>query len=279
MIDIDFVQQVAREAGTRAMTLLDTMQPEFKADQSYVTNIDRATEEFVRDRLAERYPDYAFLGEEFGRHGAADAPLWAVDPIDGTTNLVFGIPFWCVSIGLIVGGEAIAGAIYAPRTGEMFWGMRGKGSFCNGKPLHAPDRNHLHIEDTLGFTSTAINRLNTGILPGRLRCLGSIALDIAYTARGSLCSLVGWNEGAYDMAAALCIAREAGCVSEYLAGEPLDLDRILRDGKNARALPRRPAPPRRPPPISPAFKKRMNHGEHGGHGEIQEEEFTADETD
>lgn len=232
VIDIDFVQQVAREAGKRALTLVDTMRPEFKADNSYVTDIDRSTEEFVRDRLAERYPHFGFLGEEFGRHGNPDAPLWAVDPIDGTTNLVFGIPFWCVSIGLIVGGEAVAGALYAPRTDEMFHGVLGRGGFCNGVRLATQDRDHLHMEDTLGFTSTAAKRLPVAKLPGRIRCVGSIALDIAYTARGSYCSLVGWHEGAYDMAAALCVAREAGCHAEHLNGEPFELGRIVQAGKS-----------------------------------------------
>lgn len=230
-VDIEFVKQVAQEAGLRALGMVETMQPELKADNSYVTDIDRETERFVAGRLAERYPDFAFLGEEFGRHGSATAPLWAVDPIDGTTNLVFGIPLWCVSIGLIFEGQPVAGAISLPRTGELFWGVRGEGSFCNGIRLQTKDRDTLHPEDTLGFTSAAIKRLDTSMLRGRLRCLGSIAADIAYTARGTLCSLVGWNEGAYDMAAALCIAHEAGCVAAYLTGEPLDLDEILRHGK------------------------------------------------
>lgn len=230
-IDIEFVKQVAQEAGERALTRLDGMQPEFKSDTSYVTNIDRETELFVRARLEERYPDFAFLGEEFGRHGSADAPLWAVDPIDGTTNLVFGVPIWCVSIGLIVEGVSVAGALYLPRTGELFWGERGKGAFCNGVPLQTKDRSESHAEDTLGFTSKAIKMLDTSGLNGRLRCLGSIAADIAYTARGSLCCLVGWNEGAYDMAAALCLAHEAGCIATYLTGEPLDLGQLVEQGK------------------------------------------------
>lgn len=241
-IDINYVQQVAREAGIRAVSMLDGMKPELKADNSYVTNIDREVEQFVRARLEERYPDFAFLGEEFGRHGEADAPLWAVDPIDGTTNMVFGLPFWCVSIGLIVGGEAVAGAIYMPRTGDMFHGQKGQGAFCNRVRLQAQDRNKLHAEDTLGFTSAAIKNLDVSVLRGRLRCLGSIALDIVYTAKGSLCCLVGWSEGAYDMAAALCIAKEAGCIAEYLSGEPLNLTRILRDSKTL--APFTVAPPR-----------------------------------
>jgi fructose-1,6-bisphosphatase/inositol monophosphatase family enzyme len=230
-IDIEYVEQVAREAGKRALSRLGSFQAEIKADNSYVTEIDRDTETFVRQRLEERYPDYAFLGEEFGRHGRDDAPLWAVDPIDGTTNLVFGIPLWCVSIGLLVQGEPVGGAVYLPCLDEMFTGVKGQGAYCNGVRLAAKDRDRLHPEDTLGFTSAAIKNLDSSALRGRLRCLGSIAADIVYTARGSLGCLVGWSEGAYDMAAALCIAYEAGCIARYLTGEPLDLGVVLRDSK------------------------------------------------
>lgn len=230
-IDLEFVKTVAREAGTRALSRINSLQREFKADNSYVTDVDRDVETYVREQLEGRYPDFAFLGEEFGRHGAENAPLWAVDPIDGTTNMVFGLPFWCVSIGLLVEGKPVAGALYFPRTEELFYGQIGQGAFCNGVRLQPPDRESIHPEDTLGFTSGSIKNLNPHVLPGRIRCLGSIAGDIAYTARGTYCSLVGWNEGAYDMAAALCLAHEAGCISEYLTGEPLDLNVVLRDGK------------------------------------------------
>ena len=241
-IDIEFVKQVAHDAGHRALGMVNTMHPELKADNSYVTEIDRETEQYVQARLAERYPDFAFLGEEFGRHGSETAPLWAVDPIDGTTNLVFGIPFWCVSIGLIVEGRSVAGALYLPRTDELFYGVEGQGSYCNGERLQVRDRDRFHAEDTLGFTSAAIKNLDTSVLHGRLRCLGSIAADIAYVARGSLTCLVGWSEGAYDMAAALCVAKEAGCRAAYLTGEPLDLGVIVRDTKTL--APFAVAPPR-----------------------------------
>lgn len=232
MIDIEFVQQVAREAGQRAVALQASLRPELKADNSYVTEIDRSTERFVRERLEEKYPDFGFIGEEYGRHGDPDAPLWAVDPIDGTTNMVFGVPFWCVSIGLIVGGEPVAGALYAPRTDEMFYGVKGQGGYCNGVRLSATDREELHIEDTLGFTSSAVRYLPIDRVTGRIRCMGSIALDIAYTARGSYCSLVGWREGVYDMAAALCVAYEAGCVALHLNGDIFDIERMVREIKS-----------------------------------------------
>lgn len=241
-IDIEFVKSVAVEAGDRAVKMIADIQPEYKADNSLVTHIDKQTEQFVRGRLAERYPDFAFQGEEFGRFGGEDVPLWAVDPIDGTTNLVYGIPFWCVSIGLIDEGQAAAGALYMPLTNELYWGERGKGSFCNGKRLQAKDRDTLHPEDTVGFTSSANKTLNVSPVIGRIRCLGSIAAEVAYAARGALCSHVGCYEGANDLAAALCIAHEAGCISCYLNGETLDMATIVRDGKTQ--APFLVAPPR-----------------------------------
>lgn len=235
-IDIEYMKAIAREAGVAALGRSEGIAYELKADNSYVTAIDRDTEQFVRAKLAERYPDFAFQGEEFGRHGAEGQPLWAVDPIDGTTNMVFGLPYWCVSIGLIADGHPVAGALYMPRTGEMYWGERGKGSYRNGVRLQAPDRDSIHVEDTLGFTSSAVKNLNLSALPGRIRCLGSIAAEVVYAARGALCSHVGCYEGANDLAAALCIAYEAGCEATYLTGEPLQIDDMVKAGKTRAAF-------------------------------------------
>ncbi len=246
-IDLPFITQTAQEAGQRAKTMLATLQRDFKADDSLVTNIDRDIEAFVKERLSSRYPDFAFLGEETGlteNKADRDAPLWAVDPIDGTTNMVFGIPIWGVSIGLIADGEAVAGAFAMPLTDELFYGEKGKGSFCNGVRLNALDRDgDFHPEDTLCFTSTSLQRLPVSRLTGRLRCLGSIAADIAYTGRGSFLSLVGWNERAYDIAAAVCIAKEAGCVAQHFNGSEVNLGEVVASG-GVRPSPFIVAPPK-----------------------------------
>ncbi len=231
-IDIEYIKAIAKEAGDRAVTMLNDIKVEFKKDDSLVTHIDRQTELFIRGKLEEKYPGYAFQGEEYGRVGADGIPLWAVDPIDGTTNMVFGIPLWGVSIGLIVDGVAVAGVFYMPLTNQMFWGVRGEGSFCNGVRLQTKDRTEIHPEDTVGFTSGAIKTLEFREISGRIRSLGSIATEVVYAAKGSLCSHVGCYEGANDLAAALCIAHESGCVSIYLdTGEPLDLYVIVKEDK------------------------------------------------
>ncbi len=230
-VDIEYIKSIAVEAGDAAVKRAVGIAVELKADASYVTEIDRDTECFVRAKLEERYPGFAFQGEEFGRHGEDGVPLWAVDPIDGTTNMVFGIPFWCVSIGLIVDGLPVAGALYMPLTGELYWGELGKGSYRNGVRLTAKNRTSFQAEDTLGFTSGAINALDVNILPGRIRCLGSIAAEVVYTARGALCSHVGCFEGANDLAAALCIAFEAGCIAQYIGGDPVLMTDMVAEGK------------------------------------------------
>jgi len=155
-----------------------------------------------------------------------------VTEIDRDTELfVFGLPFWCVSIGLIDDGEPVAGALYMPLTGELYWGERGKGSYRNGVRLQAKNRTSFQAEDTLGFTSGAIKALDVKALPGRIRCLGSIAAEVVYTARGALCSHAGCFEGANDLAAALCIAFEAGCVATYINGDPISMVDMVKEGK------------------------------------------------
>ena len=231
-IDIEFIKSVAVEAGDRAVTMLNDIEVSYKKDDSLVTHIDKETEQFIRTSLASKYPDFAFQGEEFGRFGSEGVPLWAVDPIDGTTNMVFGIPIWGVSIGLIDGGKPVAGVFYMPLTKQLFWGEKGKGSYCNGIRLKTKDRTELHPEDTTGFTSGVIKYMDISNVPGRVRSLGSIATEVVYTASGALCSHVGRLEGANDLAAALCIAYEAGCVAYYLDNqEPLDIMQIVRDDK------------------------------------------------
>jgi fructose-1,6-bisphosphatase/inositol monophosphatase family enzyme len=221
--DIELVKRLVVEAGKRALARCGAVACERKADQSLVTAVDRDTERFIADELGRAYPDFAFIGEEYGRHGDPDAPLWACDPIDGTTNFVFGLPHWCVSVGLIHQGVPLLGALYVPCLDELFWAVRGGGTFCNGVRLQASDRDSLQAEDTLSLTSGPMKSMDLTGVPGAVRCLGSVAIDIAYTARGNLCAAVGRGEGIVDIAAALCVLLESGCEFRYLAGPPVDI--------------------------------------------------------
>lgn len=230
------------QAGKAALKRCGSIEVEYKSDQSLVTAVDRDTERFIESELSALYPDYAFVGEEYGWRGPKDVPVWACDPIDGTTNFVYGLTHWCVSVGLLSDGVPELGAIYVPTTGELFWAVRGQGAYCStgvppesdsgGTPvlpvrLHATDRDTLHVEDTICLTSNCSKTLNCEVLPGRIRCLGSIAVELAYTARGNLCATVGLREGIVDIGAALVICFEAGCEFRYLVGPPVDIAALL----------------------------------------------------
>lgn len=231
LADIEFVKRLVVESGKTALDRCGTVDCEFKADRSLVTDVDRDTENWLFARLESEYPGFAFVGEEFGWRGEPSQPTWAVDPIDGTTNYVYGLPFWGVSVGLLHNGVPELGAIYFPRFDELFWAVRGGGAFCNDRPLVAADQDILNIEDTICLTSNSLKTLNSEVVRGRIRALGSIAAELVYTARGNLLATVGLSEGIVDMAAAFCICSEAGCMVEYLDRDPMDVAALTREGR------------------------------------------------
>jgi len=105
-----------------------------KPDQTPVTQADREAERAITGILGRRFPDYGFLGEEFGQAGPTDR-RWIVDPIDGTKNFVRHIPLWAVLIGLEEGGEVTTGVVFNPVTGELFTARKGEGAFANGERI------------------------------------------------------------------------------------------------------------------------------------------------
>src|SRR5215831_17710777 len=114
LADIELVKRLVVQAGTRALEQWGSAKFEYKADHSLVTAVDRDTEQFLYREVSSAYPEYAFIGEEFGWRGPTGAPVWTCDPIDGTTNYVRGLPHWAVSLGLLDEGASQLGAVYLP---------------------------------------------------------------------------------------------------------------------------------------------------------------------
>ena len=211
---------IAREAARLALELHGRAAVEVKPDNTLVTAADRALEAMLHERLGELAPSWSFLGEETGLTGDKNAPCWVIDPVDGTTNFVRGIPLWCVSIGAVQNGKAIFGAIAVPPQGELYWAAEGKGAWreFGGKitPLQATDRVELTQEDLLAINSTV--NVNIRSIPCRNRNLGSLTYHLLATARGSILgSLSQWHK-LYDVAGGLCVCSEAGCEARYLDG-------------------------------------------------------------
>jgi myo-inositol-1(or 4)-monophosphatase len=231
-LDLDFVANLARQAGEVALAATAELRSELKADFSYVTNVDRAVEQLIRDQLEARWPDCGYFGEETGRERLDAEWMWVVDPIDGTTNLVHGLPTWGVSIGLLHNREPHLGVFYLPLLNEMYRARRGHGAYCNDRAIRAREVERLEQEETVGIGGDALKVLDLRAFPSRQRNSGTVGSDIVFTARGALCANVNRNDRLYDVAAPLCIALEAGCEATWLDGSSVSLQHWFEHGLN-----------------------------------------------
>jgi len=169
------------EAGREALVLYGggvANRTQKKPDRSPVTEADQAVEKRLRKYFGERYPDVGFLGEETGAGGPESAGLrWVVDPIDGTRAFIRGIPTWSILVGLEADGEPVLGIAYMPAADDLFVATKGRGAFCNGRPLHVTSVDSL---DDCVVTHGALSQFTDMNLGDWLPRLGTAT----YTQRG-----------------------------------------------------------------------------------------------
>jgi myo-inositol-1(or 4)-monophosphatase len=199
---------------------VENLQVSMKGPANFVTAADRRAEETLYTELAKARPGYGFLGEEGGsREGSDPTHRWIVDPLDGTTNFLHGIPQFCISIGLERSGTMVAGVIYNPVTDELFTAERGKGAFLNDRRLRVAARKLLADSviacglPHLGRGDLALGLKELGAVQDKvagLRRFGAAALDLAFVAAGRLDGYWERNISPWDIAAGLLIVREAG---------------------------------------------------------------------
>lgn len=220
---------VAREAGELAKRLFQSPAGvKLKSRQDFITAADEEVERLIVGRLKARFPGDAYIGEEGGAQGSADA-TWVIDPIDGTANFAHGIPHFCVSIALAAGGEVLLGAIVAPMYGEVYAARRARGAFLNGRALRVAqvsDMRQAIVE--LGWSARRTVRAYTGLLERVLDAgaiflrAGSGALGLAYVAAGRTHGYCELHINSWDTLAGLLLVREAGgWTNDYLAGDAL----------------------------------------------------------
>ena len=213
----------ARKAGrglARDFGEIEQLQVSVKGPGNFVTAADRKAEEALKAELAKARPGYGFLGEEGGSHTGTDTThTWIVDPLDGTTNFLHGIPQFAISIGLERSGTIVAGVIYNPITDELFVAERGKGAFLNDRRLRVAARKQL--ADSViacGLPHLGRGDLDLGLRElstiqakvAGLRRFGAAALDMAFVAAGRLDGYWERNISPWDIAAGIIILREAG---------------------------------------------------------------------
>ena len=186
-----------------------------------VTAADRAAESLITSRLARARPDDAIVGEEGASRAGASGITWFIDPIDGTTNFVYGHPGYAVSVAAAAGGRPVAGAVVDPLHGEVFSAARGSGAVCNGEPLAVSGADDLGAAlVATGFGYDEADRVHQGSvvagLLGRvrdIRRMGSAALDLCSVACGRVDAYYEYRLRPWDHAAGSLIAAEAGAVT------------------------------------------------------------------
>lgn len=206
---------------------------QLKEDGSLVTHADRAIERMLREALVELVPGSTVWGEEEGFSEPGEAGLWAVDPIDGTSNYRFGSPHWGISAGLIRGNEVEMGVVVLPDLGWVFAGERGRGATWNGKPMTMLAPGPIRQEELVSYGDLTLTRYGGG-LPGKMRYLGAFVADAAMFLTGVYRALLSDKAALYDAAATICIAREIGADVRFTDGEALDLRALM----NVRPFPK-----------------------------------------
>ena len=238
--NLNVMIKAARKAGrslAKDFREVENLQVSRKGAGDFVSKADISAEKIIKEELMGARPTYGWLAEEGGEEEGADPTRrWIVDPLDGTTNFLHGLPHWAISIALEHKGQIVAGVIYDPAKDEMFAAEKGSGAWMNDQRLRVSSR-HSMIESIF---ATGIPFAGRGDLPetikdiakiaptvAGIRRFGSAALDLAYVAAGRYEGYWERRLNAWDLAAGIVIVREAGGFIEPL-NESGD---ILADGE------------------------------------------------
>jgi myo-inositol-1(or 4)-monophosphatase len=220
---LNVMVQAALKAGrslARDFGEVQNLQVSVKGPGDYVSQADRKAEEIIYNELARARPGYSFLMEERGTVDGDDPQhRWIVDPLDGTTNFLHGIPLFAISIGLERQGQLVAGVIFNPVMDELYTAERGGGAFLNDRRMRIAGRSRLvdcvigtgipHLG--LGNHGRALTDLRNVMMESAgIRRLGSAALDLAYVAAGRMDGFWEDTLSPWDLAAGVLMVRESG---------------------------------------------------------------------
>ncbi|GAA0608753.1 inositol monophosphatase family protein [Paenochrobactrum glaciei] len=232
---LNVMVQAAMKAGrslARDFGEVQNLQVSLKGPGDYVSQADRKAEQIIFTELKKARPDYSFLMEESGAVEGSDAQhRWIIDPLDGTTNFLHGIPMFAVSIALERQGQIVAGVIYNPAMDELYTAERGGGVFLNDRRLRVAARSKM-VDAVIGTGIPHIGRGHHGHYlvelrnimadSAGIRRMGAAALDLAYVAAGRLDGFWEDDLQPWDMAAGILMIREAGgFVSDKNGGQDM----------------------------------------------------------
>lgn len=229
--DVDEILEIAVGAAREAGALLVARFREPAAGvgskssaTDMVSDADREAEAAIRSRLHAVRPEDAILGEEHGEDPGTSGLRWVIDPLDGTTNFLFGLPQWCVSVACEDSEGGLVGVVHDPCHAETFTAARGRGSFLGGRRLSVSQKNDLsdalvatgysYLPDERAAEAEQLRRVLPRVRD--VRRLGSAALDLAWTAAGRFDAYYETPTHHWDWAAGVVLVREAGGVVSEL---------------------------------------------------------------
>jgi len=238
--NLNIMEKACKKASkllTRDFGEVEKLQVSKKGPGDFVTNSDKRTEKIIINELSLARPDYSFLAEESGASGKSTEFKWIIDPIDGTTNFLHGVPYFAISIGLEKNKEIICGMIFNPITNEMFYAEKGKGAYLNNSRIRVSSRKNID-ECVLLTGGPILSYKNKEIFfkeyetvskkVAATRKFGSSALDLAYLASGRCDGVWERNLNYWDIAAGIIIVKEAGgTVTDFKGGDKYIEDRNL----------------------------------------------------
>tara|TARA_B100001540_G_scaffold303302_1_gene311766 strand:- start:35 stop:820 length:786 start_codon:yes stop_codon:yes gene_type:complete len=218
---INIFEKAARKAGkalTKDFIEIENLQIKSKELGDFVTNADLKSEKILLETLQYYYPEFSYKSEEFGDIKGNGEDLIVIDPIDGTTNFIHGIPFFGIVICKLYKDEIMDGVIYNPITNEFFWASKGKGAWCNNSRLRVSKREDIseslvgtgipHAKRTYNEYLSEIDQITKN--SSGLRRMGSAALDLAYVSAGKLDAFWERNLNLWDVCSGVLLVKEAG---------------------------------------------------------------------
>jgi myo-inositol-1(or 4)-monophosphatase len=228
---VELLERLRRAADEELLSRFNRVGVRVKPDGSAVTEADFAMQERMQCELADLFPDYGFLGEEMDpgqRQSKMDrrgAGLWVLDPLDGTSNYATGIPYFAVSLALVIERRVELAIVHDPARRELFHALAGGGAWLNGEPLTrrpAPPvlRKSIALVDFKRLPAALARRLAEAPPYGSQRSFGSVALDFCWIAAGRGHVYLHGRHNLWDYAAGLTVLNEAGGCSTTLDGRP-----------------------------------------------------------
>lgn len=228
---LSHLESVARQAGEIALLEKSRLGTQLKADGSIVSTADQKAEEFIRKEVENLVNGATIWGEEMGHSLEGPGGLWLIDPIDGTSNFVYGSPFWGVSIGYFKDSQPKWGAVVLPELGASYLAEVGTGAFYNGVEIGQVPPGTVQPYELVSYPDRVVRALPGVCLPGKMRHQGAVVVDAVYTIQQRFRGLIGVGERMYDIAAVLAMGLATGMDIRYASGEPMIFSELLDNEK------------------------------------------------